>query len=337
MAFATPSVLRVAAVRARWRCASLARRLCRLLVRAANRSTWRLLALAGGGPRSGGLRCAGAGRECVTGIASAGHPARRRCRGQRGRCRCRHRPLEALLDRKSPPLVVGRNLFRFGSTPDGARPAVGGGSARIRRRIGAGERGPDGCHRYDRHMDGGRVTLIATEARLVDVLAEWSRVGQTQFVGAESIGGELITLHLVDAAEAEAIHFLLGSAAGHVAAPRRAGVSGLPLRPRHHHGDARVAGESGPARSHARSAEEASPPRRRRRTSRSAPRLTRPPSCAWKSCSGCSTRAAAEAESPPPDAEPAASPVVTTPFPGIGADPGESPLPERWRREPRRR
>ena len=32
-------------------------------------------------------------------------------------------PLEALLDRKSPPLVVGRNLFRFGSTPDVARPA----------------------------------------------------------------------------------------------------------------------------------------------------------------------------------------------------------------------
>ena len=76
-------------------------------------------------------------------------------------------------------------------------------------------------------MDAGRVTLIATEARLADVLAEWSRVGQTQFVGAGPIGGDLITLHLVDAAEAEAIHFLLGAAAGYVAAPRRAGGVGV--------------------------------------------------------------------------------------------------------------
>ena len=46
--------------------------------------------------------------------------------------------------------------------------------------------------------------------------------------------------------------------------------------------------------------------------------------------------AAADAGSAPPDAAPPAPAVVSTPFPGIGADPGSSPLPERWRRDRRR-
>ena len=75
-------------------------------------------------------------------------------------------------------------------------------------------------------IDGGRVTLSATEAPLADVLAEWSRVGGTRFVGAERIGRETVTLRLVDADEADAIRLLLRSAAGYVAAPRRAGVAG---------------------------------------------------------------------------------------------------------------
>jgi hypothetical protein len=37
-------------------------------------------------------------------------------------------------------------------------------------------------------MDRGRVTLIATDAPLADVLAEWARVGGTLFAGAEAIG-----------------------------------------------------------------------------------------------------------------------------------------------------
>lgn len=70
-------------------------------------------------------------------------------------------------------------------------------------------------------IDGGRVTLSATEAPLAAVLAEWSRLGGTRFVGAETLGGETVTLHLVDADEAEAIRLLLRSAVGYVAAPRR--------------------------------------------------------------------------------------------------------------------
>ena len=75
-------------------------------------------------------------------------------------------------------------------------------------------------------IDGGRVTLSAIEAPLADVLAEWSRVGGTRFVGAETLGRETVTLRLVEADEADAIRLLLRSAAGYVAAPRRAGMAG---------------------------------------------------------------------------------------------------------------
>lgn len=63
-------------------------------------------------------------------------------------------------------------------------------------------------------IDGGRVTLVATDAPLADVLAEWARVGDTRFVGAEPIGGERITLHLTNAPEADAIRLVLRAAAG---------------------------------------------------------------------------------------------------------------------------
>ena len=75
-------------------------------------------------------------------------------------------------------------------------------------------------------IDGGRVTLVATEARLADVLAEWSRVGATRFEGVEALAGEPVTLHLADVTEEAAISLLLDSATGYVAAPRRGGSSG---------------------------------------------------------------------------------------------------------------
>ena len=75
-------------------------------------------------------------------------------------------------------------------------------------------------------IDGGRVTLSAIEAPLADVLAEWSRVGGTRFVGAETLSRETVTLRLVEADEADAIRLLLRAAAGYVAAPRRAGAAG---------------------------------------------------------------------------------------------------------------
>ncbi len=68
---------------------------------------------------------------------------------------------------------------------------------------------------------GGRVTLIAADAALADVLALWARVGNTYIVGAEGIDGPPVTLHLVDVDEAEALNLLLRPLAGYMAARRR--------------------------------------------------------------------------------------------------------------------
>ena len=71
------------------------------------------------------------------------------------------------------------------------------------------------------HIEGGRVTLVAIEAPLTEVLAAWSRAGGTRFVDAEAVAGETVTLQLVDVAEGAALRTLLRPAAGYVAAPRR--------------------------------------------------------------------------------------------------------------------
>ena len=85
---------------------------------------------------------------------------------------------------------------------------------------------PSGADEIGISMCGGRVTLVATGVPLADILAEWSRVGATRFVGADTLGREPVTLRLVDAPEARAIGLLLRAAAGYVAAPRRAGHPG---------------------------------------------------------------------------------------------------------------
>lgn len=175
-------------------------------------------------------------------------------------------------------------------------------------------------------IEHGQVTLEATGARLADVLAEWSRVGGTRFVGAEPLGGEAITLHLVDAAEAEAIGLLLSSAAGFVAAPRSAGASGASRYDRVTILATRAA--SAPARI------AAAPPDRE--TPVAAPAVAggartpdRPALVSMEELQRL-LNAAANAGDASSDAV-AVPAVVTTPFPGVGADPGSSPLPARWR------
>ena len=179
-------------------------------------------------------------------------------------------------------------------------------------------------------IDGGRVTLSATDARLADVLAAWSRVGDTRFVGAQAIGGELITLHLVDAGEAEAIHLLLRSAAGYVAAPRRAGAAGASRYDR-----VTIMATRGlssvPTRPGRGAAVTAPPPATYDpgQPSPDAPALVRMEELQRL------LDAAADSGGAPSDGLAPTAPVVTTPFPGVGSDPGSSPLPDRWQR-PRR-
>ena len=73
----------------------------------------------------------------------------------------------------------------------------------------------------------GRVSVIAENATVLDILREWSRVGGSTFVRAEQIPStERLTLRLENVTETRALEVLLRSAAGYMAGPRKpAGLS----------------------------------------------------------------------------------------------------------------
>ena len=73
----------------------------------------------------------------------------------------------------------------------------------------------------------GRVTLVAKDATVRQILAEWARVGQTRIINAERMPGGPITMQLTDVAEEQALDLLLRNVSGYVAAPRAAVVSTL--------------------------------------------------------------------------------------------------------------
>jgi hypothetical protein len=76
-------------------------------------------------------------------------------------------------------------------------------------------------------LHDGRVTIVATNATVRQILAEWARVGQTRIVNSERIPGGPLTLQLTDMPEQEALDILLRSVTGYMAAPRPASVASL--------------------------------------------------------------------------------------------------------------
>jgi hypothetical protein len=66
----------------------------------------------------------------------------------------------------------------------------------------------------------GRVSVVAKDATLRQILAEWARVGQTRIVNLERIAGGPITVELTNVPEAEALDILLRPVSGFMAAPR---------------------------------------------------------------------------------------------------------------------
>lgn len=66
----------------------------------------------------------------------------------------------------------------------------------------------------------GRVTIVAQDVTIRQILDEWSRVGQTRIVGAERLTGPTVTLELHDVPEGRALESLLRSASGYIAKPR---------------------------------------------------------------------------------------------------------------------
>ncbi len=76
-------------------------------------------------------------------------------------------------------------------------------------------------------IDNGRVTVVAKDATVRQIIAEWARVGQAKVVNAERLPGGPVTIELTNVPESIMLDTLLRSAAGYVAAPRPTMVAGL--------------------------------------------------------------------------------------------------------------
>src|SRR5215471_14521327 len=69
-------------------------------------------------------------------------------------------------------------------------------------------------------LRAGRVTIVAKDATLRQILTEWARVGRTTVVNVERVPGGPVTLELRDVPEGEALDILLRNLSGYMAAPR---------------------------------------------------------------------------------------------------------------------
>ena len=70
-------------------------------------------------------------------------------------------------------------------------------------------------------MSGGRVTLVAEDVTVGQILDEWARVGQTQVINGDSLPDSPVTLQLASVPEKLALDVILRSTNGYIAAPRR--------------------------------------------------------------------------------------------------------------------
>jgi hypothetical protein len=69
-------------------------------------------------------------------------------------------------------------------------------------------------------MQNGRVSLVAKDATVRQILTEWARVGQTKIVNMERVPGGPVTLELTNVPEAQALEVLLRTLSGYITAPR---------------------------------------------------------------------------------------------------------------------
>jgi hypothetical protein len=76
-------------------------------------------------------------------------------------------------------------------------------------------------------LHDGLVTVVARDATLRQILAEWARVGQTKLVNGERVTGGPMSLELTNVPEQEALDLLLRSVSGYIAAPRPVAAANL--------------------------------------------------------------------------------------------------------------
>ena len=69
-------------------------------------------------------------------------------------------------------------------------------------------------------LKDGRITILAYNVTLREILTEWARLGRVSITGSEALGGAPITVELTDVPEAKALEVLLRSVSGYVALSR---------------------------------------------------------------------------------------------------------------------
>ena len=74
-------------------------------------------------------------------------------------------------------------------------------------------------------FDNGKVTLVAQNAPVRAILAEWARLGGSTIVNGDRVIGAPVTLELAAVPERQALDIVLRGAAGYMLAPRRTGSS----------------------------------------------------------------------------------------------------------------
>jgi len=76
-------------------------------------------------------------------------------------------------------------------------------------------------------MQNGRVTIVAKDASVRQILTEWAKVGHTKIVNVERIPGGPMTLELRNVPEAQALDVLLRTLSGYITAPRATDAANL--------------------------------------------------------------------------------------------------------------
>jgi hypothetical protein len=76
-------------------------------------------------------------------------------------------------------------------------------------------------------MQDGRVSIVAKDATVRQILTEWARVGQTKIVNVERIPGGPVTLELNNVTETQALEVLLRTLSGYITAPRAVAAKNL--------------------------------------------------------------------------------------------------------------
>jgi hypothetical protein len=76
-------------------------------------------------------------------------------------------------------------------------------------------------------MENGRVSIVAKDATIRQILTEWARVGHTKIVNVERIPGGPMTIELNNVTESQALEVLLRAMSGYIAAPRAVEAANL--------------------------------------------------------------------------------------------------------------